>query len=864
MATETLTVLIRQRGARSVQKQLRDIAGNAGQADSALRGMNRTMGALVTGALVRQLATAADTFTLLQSRTRVFATSAADAEDRLDGIVATAIETRAPLDAVATVFQRLSIAQDAAGLTTQDLTKITGTLTKAIAVSGATAQEAEGALRQLAQGIAANRLSGQEFNSVIEQTPRIAQAISDSLGVQMGALRGLANQGKLTRDVVIQSFKAQAATIDAEFKKVLPTLGQSFQVLKTSVTVFIGELDRITGTSSKVAKGIIAIGKSILAASTNTEKWVPLLEKVLIVLVGIAAVKTASVVLSIAAAIASLNTKLIMLAVTNPFIAIATALVTVVGLAVAFRNEVVSIGGQSFRLKELASVIIDKMIPGIEAFISEMTGLENFEIPGIKRVFNDLVNGFNISSQVVWLFLKRTAEGFTRLNYNLGDLFGNIPLLIAAGLLGDTDEVSRLVAESFRGGFTSAFSGFGDEVSLIVKQELSVDNFKFLENAAANSDLLTEASRRTAVALKEEAAAAEAAAKAAAAEGFKPDKPIGVVDIGLDEKGFKRLQKATLDVIEEFEPAIEVTREFAERVMVMDTAIKAAVVTDEQYATTIRLVTEEFSKAMGVINSTSLDSSKIDSVRDSVLSLMSEFDPALELTLQFVERTQLLQTALEQGVITNLEYAASQREVNEAFADGLSDIDPEGMTAFQQAVRGTREGFKGFIKDLGTVESNISEGLNGALNTSVDALTEWATGGKVSGKVFARALISSITKVIIKMLVLKAIQAAVGMPGGIPGGSFLSFGAGKAQGGPVNPGTAYPVGERGPEMFVPDSRGTVIPNDMLGARSQPPINLQVVNVDDPDAVPQALNTSAGEEAVINVIQRNPDILREIA
>jgi len=41
------------------------------------------------------------------------------------------------------------------------------------------------------------------------------------------------------------------------------------------------------------------------------------------------------------------------------------------------------------------------------------------------------------------------------------------------------------------------------------------------------------------------------------------------------------------------------------------------------------------------------------------------------------------------------------------------------------------------------------------------------------------------------------------------------FGGGKAAGGPVSGGTPYVVGEKGPELFVPGSSGSIIPNHRL-------------------------------------------------
>jgi hypothetical protein len=65
-----------------------------------------------------------------------------------------------------------------------------------------------------------------------------------------------------------------------------------------------------------------------------------------------------------------------------------------------------------------------------------------------------------------------------------------------------------------------------------------------------------------------------------------------------------------------------------------------------------------------------------------------------------------------------------------------------------------------------------------------------------------------------------------GKIGGAIGGAVgaLGFGGGRAMGGPVSAGTAYMVGERGPELFVPKGSGTIVPN---GAGRGATINLTV-------------------------------------
>ena len=70
---------------------------------------------------------------------------------------------------------------------------------------------------------------------------------------------------------------------------------------------------------------------------------------------------------------------------------------------------------------------------------------------------------------------------------------------------------------------------------------------------------------------------------------------------------------------------------------------------------------------------------------------------------------------------------------------------------------------------------------------------------------------------------IRAVASVGRSIGGAIGGA-LGFGGGRAMGGPVSARTAYVVGERGPELFVPGSSGSIIPNGMGGGTT---INLTV-------------------------------------
>ena len=53
-------------------------------------------------------------------------------------------------------------------------------------------------------------MRGEEFNSVMEQSPRLAKAMADGLGVTTGELRKMAGEGQLTSETVIKALQGQS------------------------------------------------------------------------------------------------------------------------------------------------------------------------------------------------------------------------------------------------------------------------------------------------------------------------------------------------------------------------------------------------------------------------------------------------------------------------------------------------------------------------------------------------------------------------------------------------------------------------------------------------------------------------------
>lgn len=179
--------------------------------------------------------------------------------------------TLATNEASINIFNKLGISLEKSNASTEDMLTATEAIQKAIALSNTSAEAANAAIVQLGQGLASGTLRGEELNSVLEQTPRVAKAIADGLGLGVGQLRALAAQGGLTSDAVFGSLLSQAEKLNKEFSKLTPTFSQSFGSLKSSAKLFTSEFLKGVGGGVTLAALITNISNSLVDASETIQ-----------------------------------------------------------------------------------------------------------------------------------------------------------------------------------------------------------------------------------------------------------------------------------------------------------------------------------------------------------------------------------------------------------------------------------------------------------------------------------------------------------------------------------------------------------------------------------------------------------------
>lgn len=105
-------------------------------------------------------------------------------------------------------------------------------LNKQFKISGAGIQEASAAMYQLTQAMASGKLQGDEFRSIMENAPLLAQSIAKEMGMSVGQLKEMSSQGLITADIIKSALFNAAEETDARFGEIPMTfaeVGQSVQ-----------------------------------------------------------------------------------------------------------------------------------------------------------------------------------------------------------------------------------------------------------------------------------------------------------------------------------------------------------------------------------------------------------------------------------------------------------------------------------------------------------------------------------------------------------------------------------------------------------------------------------------------------------
>ncbi|SIQ31012.1 tape measure protein [Marinobacterium stanieri] len=212
---------------------------------------------------LNQIITTADAWTAFQNRLRLVTDTQEELGQVTQDVYGVARSTSQQLDSTAAIYQRFAQNADRLNITQEQTAALTLTVSQAVAISGGSAASAEAAMVQFGQALASGVLRGEEFNSVMEQAPGLAQALADGLGKNIGQLREMANAGQLTTDVLVQALESAAEGVTQQFGTRVKQVSQSATELHEALTRLVGTLSTEAGSSEGLADGITLLADGV-------------------------------------------------------------------------------------------------------------------------------------------------------------------------------------------------------------------------------------------------------------------------------------------------------------------------------------------------------------------------------------------------------------------------------------------------------------------------------------------------------------------------------------------------------------------------------------------------------------------------
>ncbi len=200
-------------------------------------------------------------------------------------------------------------------------------------------------------------------------------------------------------------------------------------------------------------------------------------------------------------------------------------------------------------------------------------------------------------------------------------------------------------------------------------------------------------------------------------------------------------------------------------------------------------------------------------------SIKRTYDPTFELN----ETQKELNTLWEKGLISA-----------EVKMNALADATERQKDLQNRLLMGTKEGFAGAKVAMSDYLDKVTDSAQQTYDIMThtfeqleSTLADFFTTGKLNFQDFAASIVAEMNKILVQKLIMAPLVKSLGMS------DLFNFGGARAMGGPVFAGSAYMVGERGPEYFVPNVSGRIEPNGKGGGEQtiQQNFTIQTPNAD---------------------------------
>lgn len=248
----------------TAEREMRRIENSVVTVDSLIKKLAVTAGAVFS---VSQIVNYADSYTGMVNKLKLVTSSQSELGKAMEDTHKIAQTTASDWGGVLDVYTKFQGLSKRLGIDQAEVARITETVTKTVAMSGQSATASEAALLQFGQALNTGLLRGAELTSVMSQAPALAKAIADGMGVAVGDLKKLGEEGKITSEVMRDALLKMSASVDAEYAKTATTVAASFNLIKNEAIKAVGEFDNATGASKTFVQGMTLLSENMDVAT---------------------------------------------------------------------------------------------------------------------------------------------------------------------------------------------------------------------------------------------------------------------------------------------------------------------------------------------------------------------------------------------------------------------------------------------------------------------------------------------------------------------------------------------------------------------------------------------------------------------
>lgn len=244
------------------QRRMRDVTTQTRRTEAAFNRFATRLAGLAFGFLAidragRALVGTLNTIQQLENRLRLVTDTEREFVDIQQDLLQISRQTGSSLRANTEEFTRLAVSVERTLIPLGDMVRIQRILAQNEAVTGITGPSVRAARIQLIQGLAADRFSGQELRSVLEQDPATAQLIAAGLGIPVGQLRVLAEGGGTGTRAVSGAILSQEQAVAERFGAAEITISRAFNTLSTEMFNLVERFDELTGIGDDLANVLV-------------------------------------------------------------------------------------------------------------------------------------------------------------------------------------------------------------------------------------------------------------------------------------------------------------------------------------------------------------------------------------------------------------------------------------------------------------------------------------------------------------------------------------------------------------------------------------------------------------------------------